>query len=231
MSESSGSSSWCEPQFPPTQLPSGRSKLAPITPSSLCSYGWRPILIGGLIRDLLIRHFSTPLNIEEGDLRQLVWQEGVRTGILIESITRWKGDLVEKRPAVIIKENARQNQRMAIGDLAGTDGQGNHLYQTFWIGSHTLFCIHGSGASVGILATEVQRELTQFFPTIIEYLGLYNWQVTEVGAIQEVEEARESFVIPVTVGWCYSEKWKLSKESLKQRKIALSVLLGDALVQ
>jgi hypothetical protein len=188
-------------------------------------------MITGLLRDLLIRHFADPLNIEEGDLRQLVWREGERTGILIESLWRWRGDLVEKRPAIIIKGNARQNLRLLWGDKAGTTEQGDALHQTFWVGSHTLFCIHGSGASVDILATEVQREITQFHPAIVEYLGLYNWQVTEVGVIQEVEEARESFVIPVTVGWAYGEMWKLRGESLKLRKIPLSVLLDGALLQ
>lgn len=193
--------------------------------------GWRPILITGLLRDLLVRHFATPLNVEEPDLRDLVWREDERTGILIESIHRWRGDLVEKRPAVVVKTNARQNQRMAVGDLAGTDGQGNVTYQTFWVGSHSLFCIHGSGAGVEILATEVQRELTQFGPLMVEYLGLYNWQVTEVGAVSELEESRESYVVPITVGWAYGEMWKLSRESLKLRKLPLSVLLDGALVK
>lgn len=192
--------------------------------------GWRQLMITGLLRDLLVRHFASPLQIEEDDLKHLVWQEGERTGILIESIHRWRGDLVEKRPAVIIKPNGRQNVRWGIQDYAGADGQGNRLYQTFWTGSHTLFCIHGSGASTDILATEVQREIGQFHPVITSYLNLFSWQVTEVGGIAELEEAKESFVIPVTVAWTYGEMWKVSLESLKLRKVPLGVLLDGALV-
>jgi hypothetical protein len=81
------------------------------------------------------------------------------------------------------------------------------------------------------LATEVQRHLTEFHPVIVEYLNLYNWQVTEVGAVSEIEESKESFVIPVTVGWAYGEMWKLSRESLKLRKVMLSVLLDGALLK
>ena len=213
-----------------TGPPGTSSKLYPVTPSALCSMGWRPIMITGLIRDLLIRHFATPLHIEEPDLRHLVWREDERTGILIESIHRWRGDLVEKRPAVIIKQNGRQNLRLGIKDSIGATEQGHLQFQTFWIGSHTLFCIHGSGAGTEILATEVQRELTQFHPIITEKLGLFRWQVTEVGGVSEVEEARESFAIPVTVGWCYTEVWQLELESLKLRKTPLSILLDGALV-
>lgn len=191
--------------------------------------GWRPIMITGLLRDMLVRHFAEPTQIEENDLRHLVWQEGERTGILIESIGRWRGDLVEKRPAIIIKKNGRQNVRLGIQDAAGTDEQGNRQYETFWVGSHTLFCIHGSDASADILATEIQREIGQFHPVITQYLGLRSWQVTEVGDVAELEESKESFVAPVTVAWTYSEKWKINLEALKLRKIALSVLLDGAL--
>jgi hypothetical protein len=193
--------------------------------------GWRRLMITGLIRDMLARHFADPLGVEEPDLRHLVWREDQRTGILIESIHRWRGDLVEKRPAVIIKANGRRNIRWGIQDAAGADGQGNRLYQTFWAGSHTLFCIHGSGASADILGTEVERALGQFHPIIVQYLGLFSWQVTEVGEPAEIEEAKESFAVPVTVGWTYTSMWKLQQESLKLRKVPLSILLDGALVR
>lgn len=188
-------------------------------------------MITGLLRDLMTKHFAGPRNIEEPDLRHLIWRAGVTTDILIESITRWRGEVVQKRPAVIIKPNGRQNVRLLWGDKAGPTEQGFMQYLTFWAGSHTLFCIHESGASAEILATEVQREVTQFAPAIVQYLGLHKWQVTEVGGVAELEESRESFVIPVTVGWVYEERWKLELESLKLRKVTLDVLLDGALFQ
>jgi hypothetical protein len=65
----------------------------------------------------------------------------------------------------------------------------------------------------------------------VAYLNLFRWQVTEVGETAELEEAREAFVVPVTVGWCYSEMWKVELESLKLRKVPLDVLLDGALIQ
>lgn len=218
------SNDWCtptpvlEPQEPPPEL-------QPNKPSALCSLGWRVIFITGLLRDLLIRQFSTPLNVEEPDLRHLVWREDERTRILIESIHRWRGELVEKRPALILKRNAYQNLRWGIADRVGTDERGQEIYCTGWVGSHTVFCIHGSGAGVDILATEVQRMLTQFAPAVVRNLGLLRWAVTEVGEIQEVEEARESFVVPITIGWAYQENWILELESMKLRRLSLSTLL------
>jgi hypothetical protein len=186
--------------------------------------GLQPILITGLLRDLLIRHFQEG-NIESKDLQRYVWRNDLTTGILIESIHRWRGDLAEKRPAILIKRNQYSNTRMTIGDQAGEDQWGNRQYATWWTGSHTLFCIHASGASAEILATEVQREITQFAPVLLQTIGLFRLMVTDVGPISEIEEAKESCVIPVNVAWAYQEMWKVKVDSLRIRGIQLNSLL------
>lgn len=218
---------WCSDQDgkAPPQPPDPR--LVKGLVSTVCQTGWRVLYITGMLRDLLIKHFATPLNVEEGDLRHLVWRDDERTRILIESVFRWRGDLTEKRPAVLIKRNAYQNLRLGIGDAAGRDERGMRQFATFWTGSHTVFCIHGSGASVEILATEVQRELTQWHPLFTSRLGLLRWQVTNVGEISEIEEAREHFAVPITVGWAYQELWRIDEESLKLYRISLSALLDN----
>lgn len=226
---------WCPPAPPPTNAPpSPFGKTVPLTPSNLCSLGWRPLMLTGLLRDWLTKHFAAPLAIEEPDLRRYVWEDSVRTGLLVESIHRWRGDLVNKRPAIIVKRNAMQNIRYGINDSTGVNGHGTTQFATYWVGSHTVFCIHESGASAEILATEVQRELTEFAPVMTdsrEGLGLHMWQVTEYGEIAEVEEARESFVIPVTVGWVYRESWAVHPNALKVRKISIGALFDGALRQ
>jgi hypothetical protein len=57
------------------------------------------------------------------------------------------------------------------------------------------------------------------------------WQVVEVGPVAEVEEAKESFVVPVNVGWMYSEQWTIELNALKLAKVPLSTLLDGILVQ
>lgn len=219
-----GPENWCPPSESDGEAAPG-GQVIPSLISNLCSKGWRPILLTGLLRDLLTRHFQARL-IEDEDLRDLIWhEEAKQTKILIESIHRWRGELVEFRPAILVKRNSYQNMRLGIGDRVGADERGQVRYSTFWVGSHTVFCIHGTGAGCEILATEVQRELTEFAPEVRKTLGLKKWSVTEVGAISEVEEARESFVVPVTVGWAYEQNWTLELESPKLRRISLSALL------
>jgi hypothetical protein len=49
--------------------------------------------------------------------------------------------------------------------------------------------------------------------------------VTDVGAISEIEEAKESFVIPVNVTWAYQDLWKIKQESLRLRTVSIDTLL------
>jgi len=209
----------------PTVDPPPKDSCEPLRISSLCERGWQPLLLTGMIRDALIRHFAAPIQIEQPDLRRYIWQSGPETGILIESVHRWRGDVVEKRPALLIKRNAYQNKRVMIADLSGITEQGFDNHTNFWVGSHTVFCIHGTGASVEILATEVQRFFNGFSPIVRQYLGLHQFAVMEVGAISEVEEASENFLVPITLAWTYQERWLLEQQSLPIRRIPLSIIL------
>jgi hypothetical protein len=217
------------------EIPSGSAEQTAAKPqfigtqfSNLCSLLPRPLLMTGVFRDLLIRHFSSRETIETPELQRLIWKQGEQTNILIEAIHRWVPELTEHRPAVIIKRNAYANRRMGIGDrqqMPSADRYGDPHYATFWVGSHTLFCLGGSGAQAELLATEVQRELTEFGPLILRSLGLHRFQITEVGAIAELEEATENFVVPVTAGYAYEQRWRLSQQAPTLRTISLSTIL------
>lgn len=205
----------------------GQPQIIPAGISSLCSLLPRPLILTGLFKEILIRHFAKKEYIETPELAHLLWQEGEETSILIESIHRWRPELTEKRPAVIVKRNAFQNRRIGIGDrLNGSpaDAQGNGHYATFWVGSHTLFCLGGSGAQAELLGTEVYRELHHFHPLIRKTALLHRLQVTEVGAIAELEEATENFVVPVTVGYVWEDRWVIRQEVPTLRSIRFSLI-------
>ena len=214
---------WCQPgEDPKKTLDCSNLKL-----SSLCQLGWQPLLITGLLRDILIQHFSTAANFPEVDLRRYVWQDSPKTGILIESVFKYEPEIVEKRPAILIKRNAYQGNRLVHNDLAGlTERNGQETYVYQWVGSHTLFCIQGTDAAAEILSTEVQKHLNNFAPVIRKYLGLDRFAVLEVGAVSELEEAQENYVVPVTVGWAYQDNWSLTPQALPLRRVSISTLLG-----
>lgn len=202
--------------------------IIPGTLSALCSLLMRPMIMTGVFREILISHFASERYIEEPSLKELVWHPGTDSSILIESVHRWRPQLTELRPAVIIKRNTCANMRRGIGDRRQgnpVDRFGDPHYVTFWQGSHTLFCIGSTGAQAEYLASEVSRELVEFGPVILETLGLLRFQVTEIGAVGELEEATENFTVPVTVGYGYEERWVIHQQAPTIRRLSLSLIL------
>lgn len=214
---------WCPSESSASTGQDRRRLIGGCVPSALEHLGWQPLTLTGVVRWLLIRHFASASHIEHPDLQSAVWSAGANTGILIESVNRFRPDAVEKRPAALIKRNPYRNMRFAIQDAIGVDDRGFRSYATLWVGSHTVFCLHGTAAAAEILATEVQRELTQFGPAVVTKYGLHKFQVTEVGIASEVEEATENYLVPVNVGWAYQETWRLEPEALTLQGIDLNV--------
>lgn len=204
--------------------------------SYLCDTGWQPLLITGFLRDLLIRQWSNPKNIISPDLKQYIWREDKTSGILIESAFRYRADLVEKRPAIMIKRNSFKNVQTGfsgqiIGDgFAAYENEKGAIsrHATLFVGSHTLFCIHGTGASTELLSSEVMTHLTECLWPIRRHLGLRQFSVTEVGAIQELAESTENYVVPITISWCYEHVWELREVSLPLQGVSINGLLSDS---
>lgn len=222
------SASFADTLYWARQLPGDPSQSTVPTLSSLCVSLGRPFVMTGLLRDILTRKFSNADNIEDPDLKGLLWKSGTATNILIESAHRWVPAFAERRPAVILKRNTCQNLRRGVGDQRlgpHVDSEGHEHYVTYWVGSHTLFCIGGTGAQAEILGSEVQRELTEFGPVIRRKMGLLQFQVLQIGAVAKLEEAQENFVVPITVGWAFEERWVLRYEAPLLRHISLSMLL------
>lgn len=226
---------WCPPPSDGGLDKDACKPQSTINTSYLCANGWQPLLITGFLRDLLIRQWSDPSNIIAPELKQFVWSEDQTSGILIESVYRFRADLVEKRPAIMIKRNSFRN--MQTGFAGQMQGLGSAAYEnekgaisrhtTLFVGSHTLFCIHGTGASAEILASEVMAHLVGCLWPIRRHLGLRQFSVTEVGAIQELEESTENYAVPITVGWGYEHTWQLREESLPLQALSITGLFGE----
>ena len=194
-----------------------------LTSSSLDEQGWSRLLLTGFLRDTLIRHFQ-PGQIWLRELVQKTWRDGDDSNILIESNTQWKPAEMGKRPAIIIKPNSCALHPIVIGDLSGpadggTNGEGRYDYTVIWVGSHTLFCLHGTGASTEVLASEVKLFLTAYSPIFRECLHLLKAAVVEEGEIIRLQEARDHFAVPLTFAWAFQFSWSLTPEALPLRQV------------
>jgi hypothetical protein len=187
--------------------------------SSLAEQGWSRLLMTGFLRDTLIRHFQSG-QIWLKELAEKTWCDGDSSRILIESNTQWRPDVLGQRPAIIIKPNSCALHPIVIGDLSGggTNGEGRYDYTVIWVGSHTLFCLHGTGASTEVLAAEVKLFLTAYSPIFRECLNLLKATVVEMGEIVRLAEARDHFAVSVTFAWAFQFSWSLTPEALPLRQ-------------
>lgn len=111
--------------------------------SSLCSLGWMPTLIEGGLRLHLASHFSGQRLIEQPNLRDYLWTAQFDTSqISIESVGRWRPDNAGARPAIVLRRNSYQPQKISIGNKIHGLGDGAaRAYAEFAIGSHTLLSL------------------------------------------------------------------------------------------
>lgn len=92
--------------------------------------GVNPVLITGALIDIIQRNFSDARNIQAPEIRDKLWSPGKDTNILIATVHKWNEELVELRPAVIIKKNAMKNVRVSVGDVSGMTKERDEKFTT-----------------------------------------------------------------------------------------------------
>ena len=197
-------------------------------PSSICVLMPQDQLLTGVFRQHLMKHFSSAGNIDDYSLKPFIWKNGEPTDILIETHTRWTPTRAQLRPAIIIKRNDCAYVPVGIGDIRqgpGADAQGNERFVRYWSGSHTLFCIANTGAQAEILATEVRNEFSHFGPVLSTSLGLKRFRVLRVGAVAELEESSENYVVPITIGYAFEDRVVLRLNAPRLNGLSLSLIL------
>lgn len=198
-------------------MPSTPSPIQPVLDfgpvlDTLCP-DWTPIKLTGLVVQWLRQHF-VPGNIQQPPVQSFTWTPNTDTGLLIEAWTRWKPQLTEKRPGLIIKRNKIQVVMDGIGNrIMGSSGADatRDLYSTRLIGSHTIFCITGEAGEAEVLAAETYRELGRFAPRVQLTLDMIRTVISEVGDVAKLEEATENFAVPITLAYAFWDSWEITQ--------------------
>jgi len=197
------------------------------TGNNLCALGMMPHVVTGFLRDWLTNRFADANNIETEVLRGLLWKATQPTGILIESITRWKPEATEKRPAIIIKRGNWTSSRLVLNDSVGTVDSylGSQRYGRLMAGSHTLFCISNSGVQSEIIAGEVFKDLNTYGLVIANILNLVKFEAVELGELFQLEEAKENYAAPIVIQYTGQEVWTVAQQGPILKRVNLSSYL------
>lgn len=197
--------------------------------SAICALGPRPHVMTGFLRQWFISHFSAAATVEHPELRSKLWSAvPTETGIEIESVTRWKPETTEFRPAVVISRNDWKVLRLGLDDrMMGEQWAppGRDHFAAYLEGSHTLFCVSSQPTEAEILGAEVYREMMQFGPLVRRELDLMRFVVVGVGKLFELEEARTNYAVPVTVAYAAEERWQLIPYQPFLKRIVVSAFL------
>lgn len=197
--------------------------------SSLCSFGQTPRMITAMIRQILLQHFVDVNNVRDIHLRQYledngVWSADETTGLYIESLSRWRPELTEARPAIVIKPGAWRWRRVGIGNFSGERWRsGEMCYAGLWQGSHTVFAIGNEGAETQTLAVEIAKLLLHFGTLIIDQMNLHRFEVLEIGEPSALKEATENYVSPVNMAYIAEEAWSLQVDAPRLKRIVFNL--------
>ena len=198
--------------------------------SHLCSLGPRPQIMTGMFLLWLREHYADSDNIEHAVFRSRLYKdvdssEEDESGILIEDVRVWTPTRTGMRPAILVKRNAWQHpKRFTFGGAAGTTEEGHTRYGKLWKGSHTIFCVSPVAAEAEILAAETYRFLMHFGPLCREHFKLMELELLQVGELSQVEEDVTSYVVPITIGYGWSETWIIREHVPPLRDIRLSAI-------
>lgn len=202
--------------------------IPPEESTALCRTGLPPYTLTGLLRKLLISHFSAEGNITYSQFRTMMWQAAPGPqNILIESITQWKPSVTEKRPAILISRNDYSYVRWGIGDrkMGGSGPADSTRYEFGFAGSHTMFCVSRLPAEAELLGQEVFFDLAFFAPAIATELNMIKFVPVGIGKLMEIEEAHESYAVPVTFACVSSFPWVIMENAPTLN--ALEFEIGD----
>ncbi len=190
--------------------------------SALCTTGLRPNILTGVMLRLLTRHFSVERGIQDPQLKSYIWSSNPRnTKILIVPVWHWLTVASQLRPAIVVKRNALRPRQLGIADgqalTAGelredTERVPSNQEATSQIavaGSHTIFALSEKSGEIELLSTEVWTRLIQYQQAIQKEFGFSRFRVAEIGPLAKLEEAPETFVVPITVAYAYIEAWSV----------------------
>lgn len=185
--------------------------------ANLCCQMPQRLLVTGILVQWLQWHFTDPINIDNQFLQDDLWTNDITTTkIVIDSVYKYNPAETEERPGIFIAPGAWKILQRGIDNRKmmtyGPQSDVPAIYNTYYQGSHTVFCIGGESAEVEILANEVYHELMEFAPIARKIFQFLRIVVSDVGEISILEEDKQHFVVPIVISYSGQDVWEIDEE-------------------
>lgn len=217
--------------------------------SSLCTTGHPANILTGILVRLLQEHFQNPENLEYNgenefqsaqgqiplkQLQSYIWNpDNTQTMIQIQPVWAYNAQDIQRRPALYVKRNTLQTQKIAIADGwtfgAQRDKEGKLIkvrgdYKAIQVlGSHTVFCVGTTGAEAELLGMEVMNQFIMFAPLIQQDMKFQRFMVMECGEVALLDEFDQHFVVPVVVTYAFIMAWRIQKIAPWLKTLSIAV--------
>lgn len=182
--------------------------------SILCyDIGLGPEMIEGVIAQLLTQHFSDPNWIIYPELRQFVWnRDPSLSKIAIIPVGRWNEIVDSSPPAIVYSDLGQRPQRIAIGDQYSHTAKDpmDQAFARAYSGGHKLMCVGQNDFQASLLASEVERWLTEFSFWVVANLPFHDFQIADRQAPQLYDELGNKVGVALTLTYSYIWTWQTS---------------------
>jgi hypothetical protein len=198
--------------------------------ASICSHGLTPLGMSGILRRVLISHFSEPKQLISPYLRKVFADggyaeeasetTGYKSPIYIETLDRWRPTHSEERPSLVIKDADWQFTPLSINNIVNTDVRsGQQTFAGLWSGGHVVFAVGSESALAKILGMEVAKLLMWSAQTMLPAFNLIQFRVQKLGATVRLRESHTSYLTPIEVGYILDEAWQTQVEAPRLKQI------------
>lgn len=133
---------------------------------------------------------------------------------------------VQRRPALITSRGDMNIIRHSLGDFRGGHPDGSKDLSVVMNGSYTIMAIADNSQQVELLAEEVFGCLICFQTVISEDWDFLKFRGVNIGEVQQLEEYKDSFIVPITLTYDIERTWNISKVSPVLKKIDMVLHTG-----
>lgn len=173
----------------------------------LCDHPITNVDITAVLKLILTSYFSSSENIVHPQLKNRIYTDDTRTGIIIESSGAFLPTEAEKRPALLIRrETWKVDQSIYGGYEQGSDPE---RFSRIIQGAHSIICIGKTPGEAEILGDEVFRLFCHVTPALLKYSCLETFRTLELSPIKPLQESRIHYHSVVSLFYRFIDSWTI----------------------
>lgn len=189
-----------------------------------------PLILTGVIMNLMRLHFADTDNLENALLTPLQWHPDARqTRIYIDASENQRLDVVESVPSVYVKRADVTVERIGIGkdDVSVSGSSSRPLYQKKLDGIFRIEIESRVKLEAEMLAIEIFMRMLRFAPVIREDIGLGLFQVRSLSEVRAFSKGANATVFraQVSLGWAHTARWSIVADAPMIKRLSFTANL------